>query len=103
MTDADLRGRVLEYLYEVRHSGKQITLRDVEKALPDAGTVRLSNVCEQLNDKGLIHWKVHRALSGPDAGVGRIAAHGVDRSKRTCSRRLRSHFTTAESQCQGQA
>jgi hypothetical protein len=71
MTDAELRGEVLQKFYDERH------LKGVVRVPFDEGQEdlnRLSNICDQLGQHGLITWQSF--ING--GGYGKITANGVD-------------------------
>lgn len=79
MKDGDLRGIVLEKFYELRNQQPSmlnvLQLPDIVSLEPDPN--RLLNICEQLGEHGLIHWKSLSSMSAI-GGMGKITAKGVD-------------------------
>jgi hypothetical protein len=77
--DGDLRGIVLEKFYEVRNQQPSmvnpLTLPGLDAIEPDQN--RLLNICDQLGEYGLIHWKSLAGLTTV-GGMGKISASGVD-------------------------
>jgi len=77
MKDGELRGLVLQRFYDLRHNGPPVNLEQLKDISPSE-FVRLANICEQLEEHGLIKWNVVKALTGTIHGHGSITAHGVD-------------------------
>lgn len=79
MTDAEIRGRLLEHLYGLRHNnGGWVPINDVifaggEPIRWDA----IVGVCGQLADVRLIEWKPLRAAEGIIAVNAKITGQGV--------------------------
>jgi hypothetical protein len=76
MQDADLRGAVLQKFYELRHQVDTVFLEDINSIEPN--TRQLTNICEQLQQYGLIDWRPMETLAGVIGGQGKITARGVD-------------------------
>ncbi len=79
MKDGDLRGIVLEKFYEVRNQQPSFVnpLGFSELSSIESDHNRLLNVCGQLGEHGLIHWKSLNTNTTV-GGMGRISASGVD-------------------------
>jgi hypothetical protein len=77
MTDSEMRAVILRKFYELRHTNRVVQLPEIAALQPGA-EIQIANVCEQLNEHGLIEWKPIRALTGTVGGLGKITAHGVD-------------------------
>jgi hypothetical protein len=82
MKDSEIRGVVLQRLYDQRRSGKlHLTVDNpaLDSSLSLNETLR---ICEQLEQHGLVDAKLHRNLSSRagefDYGIVQITAHGVD-------------------------
>lgn len=79
MKDGDLRGIILEKFYEVRNLQPSwvnpLGLPGLGLMEPDRN--RLLNICEQLGEHGLIHWKSLNTMNTV-GGMGKISASGVD-------------------------
>ena len=79
MKDVDLRGVVLQKFYEVRNREPSMVdplrLPGLDAIEPDH--IRLLNICEQLAEHGLLHWRSLRGLT-IDGGMGNISASGID-------------------------
>jgi len=59
--DNELRGLVLQRFYELRHGGGLVQLPAILPVAPD-DVVRLVNICEQLQQTGLINWTTTHRL-----------------------------------------
>jgi hypothetical protein len=79
MKDGELRGIVLEKFYELRNEqpGMLNVLSLPEIVSLDPNVNRLLNICDQLGEHGLIHWKSLGSFSAV-GGMGKITARGVD-------------------------
>lgn len=79
MKDVDLRGIVLERFYEIRNQEPSMVdpLRVPGLDAIESDHIRLLNICEQLAEHGLLHWRSLRGLT-MDGGMGKISASGVD-------------------------
>ncbi len=80
MKDNELRGVILDRVYELRHDRAEVIIPGRDLSLPDVPDHALGNICSQLADYGLLDYKPHRSSkSGKiDAGIARITARGVD-------------------------
>lgn len=77
MKDSDLRGLILQRLYDARNEpGGYLRVNDLRE-LTDGNVNHIANVCAQLQQLNLIEWKDARGPAGP-AGIGKITVHGVD-------------------------
>jgi hypothetical protein len=75
MTDAEIRGRLLQRFYELRHSnGGQIPVSAIMLAPEPLEFRVISGVCQHLADVGLIEW---RPLLRGDSGTAKITGKGV--------------------------
>ena len=76
MTDAELRGLLLEKYYQ-RRKERLIGLApsDFDGELNEHDIL---NIAGQLADHGLIHWRANRGHGGVGGGMGTITAAGVD-------------------------
>lgn len=79
MKDVDLRGIVLEKFYEVRnHEACMVNPLELPGLdLIEPNHVRLLNICEQLAEHGLLHWRSLKGMT-TEGGMGKISARGVD-------------------------
>jgi hypothetical protein len=79
MTDAELRGKLLEHFYNLRHSnGGWVPANDM--IFSGGEPVRwgaIAGVCGQLADVGLIEWKPLRGHEGIVAVNAKISGQGV--------------------------
>lgn len=77
MTDAEIRGRLLEHLYNLRHNnGGWVPISDTVLA-PEPVELRVvGGVCQQLADVGLIQWKPLLA-SDHIGGMAKITGKGA--------------------------
>jgi hypothetical protein len=77
--DVDLRGIVLEKFYEVRNQEASMVnpLGLSGLALIEPNHIRLLNICEQLGEHGLLHWRSVKGMT-IEGGMGKISAKGVD-------------------------
>ncbi|WP_186128595.1 hypothetical protein [Burkholderia gladioli] len=79
MKDNELRGVVLEKLYEYRHRESRFhSWTNADLAALGVEENVLFTICDQLGEHGLIDWKPVRSMSGTHGGMARITAHGVD-------------------------
>ncbi|MEW6438803.1 MAG: hypothetical protein AB1508_16720 [Pseudomonadota bacterium] len=85
MSDAELRGLVLQVFYEVRHEVDWFSLKQLAEKLEDFDFDVLGNICDQLGEKNLITWKPLRSGMGIAAGMGRITSDGIDVLEGTAS------------------
>lgn len=81
-TDAEIRGRLLFHLYELRHknSGLVPVNNMIFGGLSFISDEIIAGISRQLADAGLIEWTP--LLSGPAVGTARIRASGVDAVER---------------------
>ena len=77
MTDGQLRGLVLQKLYDRRHQADFVDLSEIANVEP-TNPNRIANICDQLGQHGLIQWTAYQGLEGVIAGMGKISANGVD-------------------------
>jgi hypothetical protein len=84
MTDADLRGIILEKFYEFRHQKHFLGLSDIA-SIGCGDQTRIGNICDQLGQHGLIEWRTLSSGHGLIDGNGRITANGVDVVEGTAS------------------
>jgi hypothetical protein len=79
LKDGELRGVILEKFYEVRNQEPRMVdpLRLPGLDLIEPDQIRGLNICEQLEEHGLLHWKSFRGLQSI-GGIGHISATGVD-------------------------
>ena len=82
MKDSELRGLVLQRLYDLRRSGKLFLTTSnpaLDPSLPFQETLR---ICEQLGQHGLVEVDLHRNMSTRDgefdSGIVKITAQGAD-------------------------
>lgn len=82
MKDSDVRGRVLQFLYERRQTNDDVgfNLQGGSEIPTDIGMRDWLRACDQLGENGLIVWEPLRGASGEGlmCGVARINAFGVD-------------------------
>jgi len=76
LKDSELRGAVLNALYEVRHSKEWPAVPDDIPPLPAVDHNTLRNIFKQLSEQGLIDFKAHSGT--PAFGRARIKSFGVD-------------------------
>jgi hypothetical protein len=79
-TDAEIRGRLLKVVYDLRHSNSGwVPLSDMNMAGAEPVTSQMiDTICQHLADAGLIEWKPLRGTEGLAAGMARIKGPGVD-------------------------
>ena len=77
MKDHELRGKILQKFYEVRHSQNDVNLVDLAGWFPEIGLLVIDNICNQLNESGLIKWQSLRG-NQDIFGRGKITSVGVD-------------------------
>lgn len=77
MKDNELRGLVLKRFYDLRHQHHLCQLPDIVASAPTEH-VQIANICDQLNQHGLIDWRPMRTITGIVGGMGKITANGVD-------------------------
>lgn len=93
MKDNELRGVILERLYEYRHHEPRFhSWTNSDLAALGVGENVLFGICDQLGEHGLIEWKPVRGLNGTYGGMARVTAHGVDVVERTGSSNLSISF-----------
>lgn len=78
MTDAEIRGRLLEHFNNLQHNnGGWVPISDTILA-PEPVELRvIGGVCQQLADIGLIQWKPLRGADGIVAGMAKITGKGI--------------------------
>lgn len=78
MTDAEMRGRLLEHFHSLRHSnGGWVPISDTILAPEPVEVQAIGGVCQQLADTGLINWKPLRTGMGLVGGMAQITGKGV--------------------------
>lgn len=82
MTDNELRGIVLQKFYDLRHETRFVDF-ELLRTLSPENAVAVSNICEQLDQHGLIDWKSCGGISDHLGGMGRITARGSDVIEKT--------------------
>jgi hypothetical protein len=75
MTDGEMRGVVLQKLYEKRHEGGGWVAVPFDDLLNQRERTILDHICDQLGQHGLIKWK---PLGSGHGGMAKITAAGVD-------------------------
>ena len=75
MTDQNMQVVVLQKFYDQRHERSFVSL-PVEPGTSKQEQIRVSNICDQLRQKGLIEWKT--PMIGEPEGMGHITAKGID-------------------------
>jgi hypothetical protein len=78
MNDGDLRGIILERFYELRNQPGMVNVPELPEIVSlEPNVIRRVNICQQLEQCGLIQWESANSLNTV-GGWGRIAASGVD-------------------------
>ena len=87
MTDAELRGRLLEHFYRLRHNnGGWVPVDDMIFSEP-VSREAIAGVCRQLADARLIEWKsLTGANEGHVIGMAIITGPGVDAVEQPAAR-----------------
>ncbi len=76
MRDDELRGAILQRLYDYRHRGI-VQLTDILAAVYPVEPLLVTSISEQLAQAGLIEWKTSKSM-GAVGGIGRITVTGID-------------------------
>ena len=76
MREEELRGAILQRLYDYRHRGI-LQLTDILAAAHPAEPLLVASISERMAQAGLIEWKTSKSM-GAIGGIGRITAVGID-------------------------
>jgi hypothetical protein len=79
MSDQELRDRMLQRLYDVRHVQELVMLPNGLN-MSDVDEQVLGNILGQLKDKGWVKW--HRMAGGLCRGAAKITPRGVEEMER---------------------
>src|SRR5271156_1257746 len=79
MKDAELRGIVLQKFYDARHKVDWLQFDALMSHITSStNKTEVTNICEQLNQHGLIDWRPRTSKGTAGTVIGKITAAGVD-------------------------